>query len=85
MSKVKSSDDDTRVNREFRCRKKFGEKRISVCNDTWFEKHKISMEDVLFIIYCFVHNLYYASVNHDNRRNNLLDETISDIFSFSEK
>ena len=86
MGKVNSSDVGTCVNREFRCRRKCGERRQTVAENTWFENHKISMEDVLFLTYCFVHNLSYSNVKHEirseNRVGDISDETISDLFSF---
>lgn len=86
------------LNRVFRCRKhsKSNLSNVSAANNTFFERHHISMEDVLRIVYYFSRDYQYKDVEHEIKRGivNLSDfnveeerggissETIADMYSY---
>lgn len=82
-SKRDADDDSTAtLNREFRC--KHGARR-SAANDTWFERHKIGMDDLLLITYAFSQKWSYSQVIHEideEGRKGLSSETIADVYMF---
>lgn len=67
----------------FRCNKHNVYKTI--CENTWFERHKISMEDVILLTYSFVTKSSYKDARRELRGDDqpmVSDETIADIYSF---
>lgn len=66
FKKKDALDSGTAVNRIFKCAKHQNTnlKGILAANNTWSERHKIAMEDVLMITYFFSRNLSYEDVKH---------------------
>lgn len=85
MTKKVSSDELTALNRIFKCNKKCGSGSKTAAEHTWFEFHRIPIEDVLLITYGFVYQWSYDKVQHEIAkpgRPALSTETIADIFIF---
>ena len=94
----KSTDEGTALNRYFECNRHSNSnlKGESAATETWFERHNIPIEDVLFITYSFCENLSYDQLQKqlmdgdvapdgtivEINRKMLSNETISDIYSY---
>lgn len=78
-------DGQTCVGKSFVCNNKAHRFKVSIAKDTWFERHNIPMEDVLFITFAFCKGLTYEETIDERIRpdgSKLSSETIADIFMF---
>lgn len=70
----------------YRCQKKtHAPFKKTALSNTWFERHKIPMNEVMFITYFFCERMTYDRIRYHLTRDDnstVSNETISDIFSY---
>lgn len=78
------SDSVTAIGLRFRCKKYNVSKTI--CENTWFERHKILMEDVILLTYFFATKRSFEDARKELQSFDeqiVSDETIVDVYSYS--